>query len=788
MFKNYLKITLRNIGRNKAYSLINISGLAIGMACCILILLWVQDELSFDRFHLHANRMGRVIAAVDFSGQRPWAVTEAPLAKALKEEFPDIVQSTRVQLGAQFQVRYKEKQFKEIHNIFAEPDFFEMFTFPFLSGSPQNALKGKHSIVITEKMAKKYFGAEDSLGKTLSLNNRLDFQVTGVLQNPPQNSHLQFDFILPFEWLEDLGQDINNWGNSNFFTYVLLAENNSFNQASQKISGYLQTINPENNSKLFIQPLTRIHLHSNFEYDALASHNNDHKYIFIFSSIALFVLFIACINFMNLATARASSRAKEVGLRKVIGAYRKDIIKQFFSESLFFAFAASGIALFLVFLFLPVFNNLSGKQLSLDFSHNIYIPIGLIGIALFTGFLSGCYPSFYLSAFQPAKVLKGAMTVNPKRSTLRKILVVSQFCLSIILLVGTSVIHSQIDYIRNSKLGFNKENLIYMPLLGKMRQQYETVKNELFGNTDILSITASSNLPSFGRNWSTDQLDWEGKNPEEMILMQGVDVDYDFIETLGMQMTAGRSFSREFPTDEDSGVILNKTAVQVMGLPSPVGKRFSVGDWQGTIVGIVKDYNFKSLHNEIEPLIMVMVDRQLNYMFVRTKNQDISETIKFLKSKWEIYNPRFPFEYNFVDALLDNLYKNEERVKTLFNYFTFMAIFISCIGLFGLAFYLTEQRTKEIGIRKVLGSSILKIVIILSKDFMKWVLLANIIAWPLAYYFMDIWLQSFAYRTNMRVGTFLLSGALSLMIAMLTVSYQSIKAATANPVDSLRYE
>ena len=273
-----------------------------------------------------------------------------------------------------------------------------------------------------------------------------------------------------------------------------------------------------------------------------------------------------------------------------------------------------------------------------------------------------------------------------------------------------------------------------------------------------------------------------------MILMQGVDVDYDFIETLGMQMTKGRSFSREFPTDKDSGVILNETAVQVMGLPSPVGKRFSVGDWQGTIVGIVKDYNFKSLHNEIEPLIMVMVDRQLNYMFVRTKNQDISETIKFLKSKWEFYNPRFPFEYNFVDALLDNLYKNEERVKTLFNYFTFMAIFISCIGLFGLAFYLTEQRTKEIGIRKVLGSSILKIVIILSKDFMKWVLLANIIAWPLAYYFMDIWLQSFAYRTNMRVGTFLLSGALALMIAMLTVSYQSIKAATANPVDSLRYE
>ena len=788
MFKNYLKIALRNISRNKGYSFINISGLAMGMACCILILLWVQDELSFDRFHHHAHRLGRVMLEVTDAGQRPWAVTEAPLAKALKEEFPEIVQATRIQVGSQFQLRYKEKQFKEIHNIFAEPAFFEMFTFPFLSGNPQNALSGKHSMVITARMAKKYFGTENPLGKTLLLNNKLDFQVTGVLQDIPNNSHLKFDFILPFIWLEDLGLAINDWGNNNYFTYVLLDAKTSSAQASQKISGYLRTINPQDNSKLFIQPLTQIHLHSDFEYDVLAKNNNDYKYIFIFSSIAIFVLCIACINFMNLATARASSRAKEVGLRKVVGAYRRDIIKQFIGESLFFTFAAFGLALLLVLLFLPVFNNLAGKQLNLDFLHNIYFPLGLLGIALFAGFSSGCYPAFYLSAFQPAKVLKKTSTANPKRSKFRKTLVVSQFCLAIILMVGTSVIHSQIDYIRNRKLGFNKENLIYMPLIGKMRQEYETIKTELLANTNILSITASSNLPSFGRNWTTNNLDWEGRNPEETILMQGTDVDYDYFETMGMQMSAGRNFSREFPTDEDSAVILNETAVQAMGIPSPVGKRFSVGDWQGTIVGVVKDYNFKSLHNKIEPLIMVMVDRQLNYLFARIKSHDMAGTINFIKSKWEQYNPRFPFEYNFVDTLLDNMYKNEERIRTLFNYFTFMAMFISCIGLFGLAFYLTEQRTKEISIRKVLGSSSFKIVIILSKEFVKWVLLANVIAWPLAYYLMGIWLQNFAYRTSLNIGTFLLAGALAIMIALITVSYQAIKAATANPIDSLRYE
>ena len=788
MFKNYLKITLRNIGRNKAYSLINISGLAIGMACCILILLWIQDELSFDRFHRHANRLGRVIAEVEYSGQRPWAVTEAPLAQALKKEYPDIVQTTRIQLGGKFRVRYGEKQFNEIHNIFAEPAFFEMFTFPFIKGNPKTALDGKRSVVITEKMAQKYFGADEPMGKTLNFNDKIDFQVTGVLKNIPKNSHLQFDFILLFNWLENLGQDIHNWGNFNFFTYVLLGKNSSYDEVNQKISGYLGTIDPENNARLFIQPVKQIHLYSDFEYDALAANNSDYKYIFIFSSIALFVLFIACINFMNLTTARSSNRAKEVAMRKVIGAYRKNIIMQFFGESIFFSLIALGFAFAFVFFFLPVFNDLSDKQLVLDFTDNIAIPMGLISIALFTGLLSGLYPSIYLSSFQPAKVLKRAFGADPKSYAFRKVLVVAQFFLSIILIVGTTVVHNQIDYMKNRKLGFNKENLLYIPLVGKIRQQYETVKNELLRNANILSVTASSNLPSFGRNWSTSNLDWEGKNPEETILMQGVDVDYDFFKTFGMHMKEGRSFSRNFSLDENSGVILNETAINAIGLQSPIGKRFSIGDWQGTIVGVVQDYNFKSLHNKIEPLILVMVDRQLNYLFVRIKSQDMSNTIKFLRNKWESYNLQYPFEYGFVDTLLGNLYKNEERVKTLFNYFTFLAISISCLGLFGLAFYLTEQRTKEIGIRKVLGASVMKIVTMLSKEFLKWVLIANILAWPVAYYFIDKWLQNFAYRTNIKIWIFLFSGALALLIALLTVSYQAIKAARANPADSLRYE
>jgi ABC-type antimicrobial peptide transport system permease subunit len=642
-------------------------------------------------------------------------------------------------------------------------------------------------VVITENMAQKYFGAEDPMGKMLNFNDRIDFQVTGVLENIPINSHLQFDFVLPFHLLENLGQDIHNWGNFNFFCYVMLDKNTSFDSASKKISGYLRTINPEN-AQLFIQPLAQIHLHSDFEYDALAVNNNDHKYIFIFASIALFVLLIACINFINLTTARSRNRAKEVAMRKVVGADRKNIIRQFFGESLAFAFVAFGLALAFVFLFLPAFNDLSGKQLSLDLSGNILIPAGLIGIAIFTGLLSGSYPSLYLSSFQPGKVLKKTFTANPKGSVFRKVLVVVQFSLSIFLIIGTTVVDNQIDYIRNRKLGFKKENLIYMPLAGGIRQQYEAVKNEWLRNTNIVSVTASSNLPSFGRNWATGNLDWEGKNPEETILMQGVDVDYDFFETFGMQMKAGREFSKDFVADENSSVILNETAINIMGLSSPVGKRFSVGDWQGTIVGIVQDYNFKSLHNKIEPLILTMVNRQLNYMFVRIKGQNMPDAIKFLKSQWEHHNPQFTFEYGFVDTLLGNLYANEEKVRTLFNYFTFLAIFISCLGLFGLAFYLTEQRTKEIGVRKVLGASVPKIVTMLSKEFIKWVLIANIIAWPLAYFFMDKWLQNFAYRTSLRIWTFLLSGVLAFMIALLTVSYQTIKAASANPVDSLRYE
>ena len=788
MFRNHLKVALRNVRRNLAFSMINVSGLAIGMACCILILLWIQDELSFDRFHRHADRLGRVIVEVEHSGQRPWAVTEAPLSLALKEAYPNIVQSTRMQLGRRFRVTYGEKQFYETRNIFADPAFFDMFTFPLIKGNPVTALSGKRSVVITEKAAQKYFGSADPMGKTLNFNDRFDLQVTGILQDIPKNSHLQFDFVLPFNWLEDLGQDIQNWGNFNFFTYVLLEKGISAEEVSQKISGYLQTIAPGNDRRLFIQPLEQIHLCSTFEYDDLAVNNSDYKYVFIFASIALFVLFIACINFMNLTTARSSNRAKEVAMRKVVGAERKDIIRQFFGESLAFTFFSFGLALALVILFLPFFNDLSGKQLSLDFADNIWIPAGLVGIAVFTGLLSGAFPSIYLSSFQPGKVLKRTMTADPKSSHYRKALVVVQFSLSIILIIATTIVDNQIDYIRNRTLGFEKENLIYMPLVGEIRRQFETIRNEWLRNPDISGITASSNLPSFGRNWAAGSLNWDGKDPSEKIIMQGVDVDYDFFETLGMQIVEGREFSREFPTDETGGVILNETALNTMGIQSPVGKRFSIGGWQGTIVGIVRDYNFKSLHNRIEPLIHVMINRQLNFMFIRIKSQNLSGTIKFLQNQWESHNPQFPFEYGFVDTLLGNLYTSEEKVRTIVNSFTFLAIFVSCLGLFGLAFYLTERRTKEIGVRRILGASVPKIVMMLSKDFLKWVLIANIIAWPVAYYFMDRWLQNFAYRAGTNIGTFVLSGALALVIALLTVSYQTVKAATASPSDSLRYE
>ena len=785
MFRNYLKIALRNIKRHKGYSFINIVGLAIGMACCILILLWVQDELSYDRFHENADDIYRVIQDINFTDHSTtWSITQGPLGPSLKEDFPEIINATRI-TGRGLRLTYNVKSYDEVV-VMADGSLFEMFTFPLVKGDPATALSDPLSIVLSEEMAEKYFANEDPIGKTIKADNQWDFQVTGVMKNIPHNSHLQFDFLIPFIFGRELNYTVDRWGNSQFRTYVQLQKGVAAKEIIQKISGYLfEKPTIEKDARLNLQPLTRIHLYSNYEYD---SAHGEIMYVTLFSLIAFFILLIACINFMNLATARSGNRAKEVGMRKVSGAHKTDIIKQFYGESILLAFIALLFAVTFVWLLLPVFNNLAAKELSLDISGNLSILLGLLCIAIVTGIISGSYPALFLSTFQPVMVLKGARLSNLKGSIFRKILVVFQFSLTILLIICTIGVYNQLDYVRNRKLGYDKEHMIYFGMRGDMREKFDSVKNELLQNPNILGVTASSNVPTYGYTFSNSLWRWEGQNPDEETLMRAVFIDVDYFKTFGMEITEGRSFSKEFPTDATEAIMVNEEAVKAMGMESPIGKHLSIQDENFRIIGIVKNYHFRSLRQEIDPLILIHSPENSRALFARLKSDQIPQTIGYMEKIWERFAPGYPFNYRFLDEALDRLYRSEQRIGTLFRYFSILAILISCLGLLGLASFMAEQRTKEIGIRKVLGATTPNIVALLSKEFTKWVLVANIAAWPIAYFALSKWLQSYAYSANIALWSFILSGMLALVIALITVSYQSIKAALANPVDSLRYE
>lgn len=785
MFRNYLKIALRNIKRHKGYSFINIVGLAIGMACCILILLWVQDELSYDRFHENADDIYRVIQDINFTDHSTtWSITQGPLGPSLKEDFPEIINATRI-TGRGLRLTYNDKSYDEVV-VMADGSLFEMFTFPLVKGDPATALSDPLSIVLSEEMAEKYFAGEDPIGKTIKADNQWDFQVTGVMKNIPHNSHLQFDFLIPFIFGRELNYTVDRWGNSQFRTYVQLQKGVAAKEIIQKISGYLfEKPTIEKDARLNLQPLTRIHLYSNYEYDTA---HGDIMYVTLFSLIAFFILLIACINFMNLATARSGNRAKEVGMRKVSGAHKTDIIKQFYGESILLAFIALLFAAIFVWLLLPVFNNLAAKELSLDIPGNLSILLGLLCIAVVTGIISGSYPALFLSTFQPVMVLKGARLSNLKGSVFRKILVVFQFSLTILLIICTIGVYNQLDYVRNRKLGYDKEHMIYFGMRGDMREKFDSVKNELLQNPNILGVTASSNVPTYGYTFSNSLWRWEGQNPDEETLMRAVFIDVDYFKTFGMEITEGRSFSKEFPTDATEAIMVNEEAVKAMGMEFPIGKRLSIQDENFRIIGIVKNYHFRSLRQEIDPLILIHSPENSRALFARLKSDDIPQTIGYMEKIWERFAPGYPFNYRFLDEALDRLYRSEQRIGALFRYFSILAILISCLGLLGLASFMAEQRTKEIGIRKVLGATTPNIVALLSKEFTKWVLVANIAAWPIAYFALSKWLQSYAYSANIALWSFILSGMLALVIALITVSYQSIKAALANPVDSLRYE
>lgn len=787
---NYIKTAFRTIRRQKGYSLINIAGLAIGLTVCMLIILWVVDEWSFDRFNTNADRIFRVYKD-ESSTQRnsTSALTPPPMAEALKQDFPEIIKSTRFGYWQRHLITYKDKQFNEIGHMHVDPDFFEMFSFPLVKGDPETVFSDPYSVVLTEKTAVKYFGEEDPIGKTLTVNNSFDVLVTGIICNESLNSSLEFDLISPFEILlkESIGEDnADNWGFNSFGTYVLLEESASAEDLNQKLIGYLKKYDEEDPDELALQPLTDIHLFSNLGHDL--RNRGDIKYVWIFSTLAVFVLIIACVNFMNLTTARSANRAREVGLRKVVGAKRPQLIRQFFGESVLMALIALVIALFLVEFLLPMFNSLSGKQLTSAWKDKPSLLLIFISLALITGLLSGIYPALLLSSFQPIRVLKGIMRSSGSNSLFRKALVIFQFSLSICLIIGMFIIAHQLHYIRNIDLGFNRDHIIHVSMHGELHDKYETIRERFLQNPNVLHVTASMALPTNIQSSPGTPM-WEGRPEDAVMEIKSDFIDYDYIETFEIPLVEGRSFSREFSTDLETAFIVNEEAVRRMGLEKPVvGKKFGFWSIDGHIIGVMKDGHFQSLHHKIEPLVFKMFPAWLRRFYVKIRSDNIPSTIGALEKTWDEMNLGYPFEYRFLDEDFDNLYRSEARLGNIFEAFAALAVFIACLGLFGLASFTAQQRTKEIGIRKVLGSSTSRIVALLNQEFLKWIALANLIAWPIAYFTMRTWIQKFAYRADIKLWMFILSAAIALVVALITVSFQTLRAARANPVNSLKHE
>ncbi|MFC2161664.1 ABC transporter permease [Acidobacteriota bacterium] len=606
------------------------------------------------------------------------------------------------------------------------------------------------------------------------------------MRNIPKNSHLQADFLIPFVFGREWNYTVDNWGNSSFNTYVYVQEGVSKEEVVQKISGYLfEKPTLEKDARLNLQPLKRIHLHSNFAFDMP---HGDIGYVRIFSLVAFFILLIACINFMNLTTARSANRAKEVGMRKVSGAYRSDLIKQFYGESILFALVALLLALAFANALLPLFNQLAAKELSFNFFSNPWIWIGLVGITLVTGMIAGSYPALFLSAFHPAKVLKGSLSTGSRGSRFRKILVVTQFMLTILLIIGTLFIYNQVSFMRSQKLGYDKDHLVYMGLRGDMRNQFDAVKNELTKDPNVLGVTAASNPPIYGYAFSNSLWTWEGQGPDEEILMRAVFGDMDYFKVFGMEIIDGEGFSRDWPSEEEFSCVVNEEAVKVMGMDLAVGQWLNVGENKGRIRGVVKNYHFSPLSQKIEPLIIIYNPQQSYTVFARLRSENITKTMAHIEEAWKTFAPQYNFGYRFLDESLDNLYRSELRIGKISRAFSLLAVFVSCLGLFGLASYMAENRTKEIGVRKILGASIPHIVYLLYREMTKWVLVANIIAWPLAYFGASKWLQGYAYRIKVGFLPFVLAAIVTFFIALLTVSYQSIRSARANPADALRWE
>lgn len=788
MLKNYFKIALRNLWKNKGFSFINISGLAVGMASAVLILLWIQSELTFDKFHEKRERIYQAWNKATFSGKlQCWSTTPKVLAGALSRDLPEVEHSTRVNWPSNFLFSLGEKRIAEQGNI-VDSNFLQVFTFPLVKGNAKSALYQQNSLVVTEKFAKKLFGDEDPMGKIVKLDNKDNFTVTGVLKDLPANTRFDFNYLIPWSYLRQTGGEDENWGNNSTSTYVLLKENASFASANNKIKKIKARYDKNEDPKweMFIYPMSRWRLYSSFENGV--EQGGRIAFVKMFGIVAIFILLIACINFMNLSTARSEKRAKEVGIRKVVGAQKKSLVAQFIGESILLAFFAGILAIVIVTVSLPGFNSLTEKKLFIDFASGEFWLIALSFIIL-TGLLAGSYPAFFLSSFQPIKVLKGTFRAANALITPRKVLVILQFTFAILLITCTIVVKQQIDYAKDRETGYNKNNLVYHFLTGDLTKNYDLVKNELISKGVAVSICKTS--APITQSWSdTWGVQWDGKDPNDKTDFDIFSADENLGATAGLEFVKGRDFNlKQFPSDS-SAAILNESAAKAMGFKDPIGKVIKNWDKEWHIVGVIKDFILRSPYHPMNPMVIQGSSTGwFSVMHIKLNDQNsTASNLKKAEAIFKQFNPEYPFDYKFVDEEYADKFEDEKRTGTLAALFAGLTIFISCLGLFGLATYMAENRTKEIGVRKVLGASVTRITTLLSKDFLKLVIVAFVIASPVAWWAMHQWLEDYPYRVPIRWWVFALTGAVSVIIAICSVSYQAIKAAVANPVKSLRTE
>ena len=810
MLKNYFKISFRNLLKNKSSSFINLFGLTIGLTCCMLIGLYIWNELSFDRYHQNADRIyrfSREFFNTDGSTQLHLGHLSPPFGPRLKDDFPDIEEVIRI-LQTTVTFRKDDLLYSEDNLFLAEPGIFNMFDVPLLNGDHATALNDPFTLLLSESAAKKYFNSENPVNQTITGFGQFEFKITGVFKDFPYNSHFHPEMLASFSTLRDsmvYGEEglRTNWGNNSFSTFMMLPKGYPVENIASQIPAFLdknmagvyEDGKPSERTKLHILPLTDIHLHSHL--DSEIEENGDAKRVAVFAIIALLILLIACINYMNLSTARSANRAKEIGVRKVVGASRKEIIWQFLSESFILSMFASVLAIMFAQLLLPFINEVLGQELQITSTMLFAIPLLVLGVALLTGLMAGFYPALFLSGMKPLRILKvGGANNQGGGASLRKVLVVSQFAISVVLIIATTVVYKQLNFMQTKNIGLNKDHVITTAYYQRFASNYESFKNEILSNPAIKNIARSSRTPadrlldSYGSaevQLATDSLE------KSAVDLKSLTIDHRFVPTYELDVAAGRNYREDQGVDRFESFILNESAAKAIGWRNPenaVGKRIVYGGRDAHIVGILKDFHFESLHQDIQPTIFFIPSdsTNYNYMSIKLDGGNIAGGIAHLEKTWKQFLPQFPFEYHFIDEDFGALYEAEQRQGRVFIGFAILAILVACLGLFGLTAFVAQQRKKEVGIRKVLGATTAGLVGLLSKDFLKLVAIAIVIASPLAYYFMENWLTDFAYRIDLQWPIFLIAGMIAVLIAFLTVSYQSIKAAIANPVDSLRSE